>query len=138
MAGGMLPLGERSHEELLRMRAAPGADQGMLAPPEHRAFAREWMAESPVLAGLSLPFAIPAYSAAKALGLHPSRSPASMDELFAGYHGWAEGLLNQLVPSAQATPPVPLVGRGMLDGSFPPPQAPRPMRTRSSEGGVRG
>lgn len=96
-----LPYGEMSHADLATLRNQ-GGDQGMLAPFEHRAFAREWAQENPVLAGVSLPFAIPAYSAAKALGLHQARTPASLDELFAGYHGYAEGMLNKLVPPAQA------------------------------------
>lgn len=100
MAGGML--GDLSHEELMQLRAQPGADQGMLAPFEHRAFAREWAKESPIMAGLSLPAAIPAYAAAKALGLQGARTPASLDQLFAGYHGYAEGMLDRLIPSAQA------------------------------------
>ena len=99
---GMLPLGEQSHEDLYRARRAPGADQGMLAPFEHRAFAREFAQESPVRAAVSLPFAIPAYTAAKAAGLTGARSPASLDEIFAGYHGMLEGLLDRIVPSAHA------------------------------------
>ena len=102
MSGGMLPLGEQSHEDLYRMRRRPGADQGMLAPFEHRAFAREFAQESPFRAAVSLPFAIPAYTAAKAAGLTGARSPASFDEIFAGYHGLVEGMLNRLVPSAHA------------------------------------
>jgi hypothetical protein len=104
---GMLPRGdslaELPHEELYAMRRqAPANMQGMLAPLEHRAFAREFATESPVLAGISMPFAIPAYTAAKALGLTNARSPASLDELFAGYHGLAEGMLSRAVPSAHA------------------------------------
>ena len=97
-------LGELPHEELYRMRSRPGADQGMLAPFEHRAFAREFAQESPLRAAVSLPFAVPLYTLAKALGLTSARSPASLDELFAGYHGMAEGMLNAAVPSAYASP----------------------------------
>lgn len=99
----MLPLDQLSHADLYRMRNAPGADQQLLAPAEHRAFAREFAQESPVRAGLSLPFAIPAYTAAKALGLTDARSPASLDEMFAGYHGLAEGMLDRIIPSAYAS-----------------------------------
>lgn len=99
--GGML--GDLSHAELMKLRAAaPSSEQGMLAPFEHRAFAREWAKEEPVKAGLSLPFAIPAYAAAKALGAQGARTPASLDQLFAGYHGYAEGMLDRVVPSAHA------------------------------------
>jgi hypothetical protein len=99
----MLDLGEMPHEELYRMRASAAPEmQGMLAPFEHRAFAREFAQESPVKAALSLPFAVPAYSLAKALGLQKARTPATMDEVFAGYHGLAEGMLGNIVPSAYA------------------------------------
>jgi hypothetical protein len=87
---GMLPT--MSHADLYRMRNAPGADQGMLGPYEHRAFAREFAQESPVRAAVSLPFAIPAYSAAKALGLTNARSSASLAEILQGYRGLLEGL----------------------------------------------
>jgi hypothetical protein len=36
------------------------------------------------------------------LGLTGSRTPADLDQLFGGYHGYAEGMLNNLVPSAEA------------------------------------
>jgi hypothetical protein len=122
---GMLDL---SHEELYRMRDAPGADQGMLAPAEHRAFAREFTRESPLRAAVSLPFAIPAYTAAKALKLHPSRSPASFAEIGAGYAGLWEGL-QELLGGAAGAP-------GMLNGYAPIPRQRR--RAPAAEGGVRG
>jgi hypothetical protein len=106
----MKPLDELSHAELYALREQPEAMQGMLAPLEHRAFAREWMEENPWAAGLSLPFMIPGYAIAKALGLQKSRTPASMDQVMGGFHGYAEGMLNNLVPSAQAAkkqPPRP-------------------------------
>lgn len=111
--GGMLPaadLPSNSAADLIAAREMlKGRDPGMfqmLAPFDHRAFAREWAQESPWLAGLSLPFAIPAYQAWKGLaqgtGLgEQDASPPSIDQLFAGYHGLAEGMLSHL-PSAQA------------------------------------
>lgn len=100
MPKGMLPddpelLAQLSHEELYRARAKPGADQGMLAPAEHRAFAREFAQESPVRAAISLPFAIPAYTAAKAVGLQNARTPPSLEEMGAGYTGMLEGLFRR-------------------------------------------
>lgn len=66
--------------------------QNALGPMEHQAFAREWVRDSPVLATASLPFAIPAYTASKALGLQKSRSDASWAEIKAGYAGLMQGL----------------------------------------------
>lgn len=94
MTRGMLPLDDLSHAELFLMRQAADADHSMLAPAEHRAFAREFARERPLAAAVSLPFAIPAYTAAKAVGLTRARSPASWDEIFAGYRGLFEGLLS--------------------------------------------
>lgn len=92
------------------------AAQEVLGPWEHRAFAREYAQESPVLAAASLPFAIPGYTAGKAvaktplvssgnpmlalaklvtregMGLHKSRSPASLNEMAQGFAGLGEGL----------------------------------------------
>lgn len=75
----------------MRMQATPD-QQAVIAPYEHQAFAREFAQESPLKAALSLPIAIPAYSAAKALGLMNTRSPASWSELSQGYKGLAQGL----------------------------------------------
>lgn len=60
--------------------------QGVLGPMEHKAFVRELRQNDP-LAALSMLFAIPAYSAAKGLGILNARSPASWDEVFAAYEG---------------------------------------------------
>lgn len=131
---GMLE--DLDHAALYNMRSKPGADQGMLAPQEHRAFAREWAQESPVIAGASLPFAIPAYQLAKLLGLQKARTPASLDELFAGYHGYAEGMLSNMVPSAHATTVKHTQGTTrMIDGTKKPMP---PRRSTHGGGGVRG
>lgn len=83
-----------SHAELWRLReSAPPELQNILAPLEHQAFAREWTQENPLLAVPSLTFAIPAYTAAKSLGLLRARSPASWNEIKAGYRGMIQGLL---------------------------------------------
>ena len=85
-----------SHAELLgaRSKTKDPKVQAQLAPLEHRAFAREFATESPVAAAVSLPFAIPAYSVAKALGLQKARSPASWEEMRQGFTGLGEGLGN--------------------------------------------
>lgn len=84
---------EIPHAELVLARdAAPPEAQKKLAKEEHRAFAREWTRENPFLAVPSLLAAVPAYTAAKATKLVKTRSPASLDEVLAGYQGIWEGL----------------------------------------------
>lgn len=94
-----MDLSTMSHADLLRLRnSIPANDprQQMLAPYEHQAFAREWTQQNPVAASLSLPFAIPAYTAAKGAGLLGARSSASLDEMADAYRGWGQGLLSFL------------------------------------------
>ena len=87
-----MDLSELMHDELLRRRdTSDPLTSDLLAPFEHQAFAREWTKVDP-LAKFALPFAIPGYQLAKLLGLYPSASPASLDQLFAGYTGLAQGL----------------------------------------------
>jgi hypothetical protein len=82
-----------SHESLFRAREGASAEeQERLAPLEHRAFAREWTKESPVVAPVALTFAIPLYTLAKSLGILTARSPASLREITEGYKGIYEGL----------------------------------------------
>lgn len=80
----------------MRDRTRDPQEQNAISPYEHRAFAREWMQQNPLVAGVSLPFAIPAYTIYKALGLSNSRSQPSMDEIKQGYVGYGEGLLKAL------------------------------------------
>ena len=81
-----------SHADLYNMRnSAPPDMQGMLAPMEHRAFAREAVQQNPLMA-LSLAVGIPVYQLAKILGIAPSRTPASMDQVTQGYAGILDGL----------------------------------------------
>ena len=86
-------LGNLSHEELLRLRAATKdpARQAELAPMEHQAFAREQVQSNP-LSALGLLGAIPAYQLAKLLGLQEARTPPSMAQLLAGFKGIGQGL----------------------------------------------
>jgi hypothetical protein len=93
-------LGNMSHADLYRMRDQADGNQNAqntLAPAEHQAFAREWTESNPVLAPISLALAIPAYTAAKALGLTGTdgmTSKPSLDEMMAGYKGIGQGLKN--------------------------------------------
>lgn len=85
-----------THAELFNVRANISQDketQAKAAPAEHRAFAREWTKENPMVAVPSLLAAIPLYSIAKATGIIKARSPASIDEVAEGYRGLMEGLM---------------------------------------------
>ena len=84
-----------SHADLYALRSTlPSNDprQAEIGPYEHRAFAREWTQDSPWIAPLSLAFAVPAYTAAKATGLQKARTPASWGEIGQGYAGIYDGL----------------------------------------------
>jgi hypothetical protein len=86
-------LADLSHEKLYLMRLASDLDiNKLLAPFEHRAFAREWVRENPWLAVPSLAFSIPGYQLSKMLRLRGEGTGASLDQLFAGYQGLFEGL----------------------------------------------
>lgn len=82
----------RSHIDLMMERSRPGADQKLLAPLEHRAYAREYVQDNPVMGPVSMAVAIPAYTALKALGVKKARSPASVHEMVQGYAGILDGL----------------------------------------------
>lgn len=93
-----------SHSELLDVRGKVDRNdkdlQNKLAPLEHRAFAREFAQESPIKAAVSLPFAIPLYTASKALGFQPkARSDASVEEMMQGYKGLVEGIIKAIEDS---------------------------------------
>jgi len=81
------------------------AMQSVLAPYEHRAYARERVANNPAMAAF-FTLAIPAYSAAKASGLiksdSPYASPASLAEMAHGYRGMWEGLSQFLTDQEKA------------------------------------
>ena len=148
-----------SHEELSRMRNAPEADQELLAPLEHQAFAREYASESPLLA-LGLLGAIPAYQLGKSLGLIGSRTGASQPgaQMAAGYRGLGQGLaqagrrgFGALFPSAEAVGPTaptsdagtifasPIDRRGPYFGAPPSPVAslqPTPKKKPAGPGAV--
>jgi len=111
-------LAKMSHAELFLAREKPGADQKRLAPAEHRAFAREAVADNPAMA-LSLGLAIPAYTAAKMLAdmskdvpllsmlfsstsMDQSRSGASVDEVTEGFKGIGEGISRRTARGREA------------------------------------
>lgn len=116
---GMLP--EDDLYAYWRMRDKLPRDDprhAVYGPMEHRQFTREAVERNPLMA-VPLGMFTPIYTAGKALDkvardrgiprpewwknvVGNSRSPASMDEIWAGYHGITEGMLNRLVPSAQA------------------------------------
>lgn len=101
---GMLPVSEDDLYHYWRIRdSLPRNDprHALYGPMEHRQFAHETVRDNPLMA-LPLAAAIPAYTGAKALGLTNARSPASTDEMWAGYHGLVEGMLDWMVPSAHA------------------------------------
>jgi hypothetical protein len=79
--------------ELLRRRklATDPEMQALLAGREHRAYARETVADNPLMA-LSLLVATPAYQLAKLGGLTNSRSSPSMSQMGQGLLGIGEGL----------------------------------------------
>lgn len=90
----MNDLGLLQFAELLRMRdnAKSRAEHNRLAPYEHRAFAREAVADNPLMA-LPLGVATPLYTLGKAAGLLKARSDPSLEEILQAYRGIGEGLL---------------------------------------------
>lgn len=80
------------HELQAARKGKSSREQARMAPFEHRAYAREYVQDKGVRGAASLAVAIPAYSAAKALGLTNARSPASVEEMKQGFMGIREGL----------------------------------------------
>ena len=84
-------------QQLQDLRDKNAGDQQMqqqLAPFEHRAYARESVAENPLNA-LKFAFMIPGYQAAKASGVldsDASTTPASFDQVTQGFAGISDGL----------------------------------------------
>lgn len=89
-------LASLDHSTLLRLRERnPDTNlQKLLAPYEHRAFAREATKENPLMAA-PIAAATPLYAAAKGLGLIGGRSGAGnpLGQMKAGFTGVAEGLV---------------------------------------------
>lgn len=76
----------------LRDSLTPGDPlHSVIGPLEHREFAREAVGRNPTLAA-PVAAGIPLWTLLKYLGLLKTRSPASLDEMFAGYEGMFGGL----------------------------------------------
>jgi hypothetical protein len=75
----------------LRSQFPDQSAQDLIAPYEHRAYAREIVKENPLFA-LGLFGAIPGYQAAKVTGLQKTRSKPSMEQMIQAYKGLFEGL----------------------------------------------
>jgi hypothetical protein len=88
------PLTQAELLDLRRMFDGDDRMQAILGPMEHEAFAREYTEENPWIGAPAMVAGIPAYTAAKALGLHGGRSPASINEIAQAYRGVGEGLGN--------------------------------------------
>jgi hypothetical protein len=88
---------QMTHAELLRMRDAHPEPfmQEVLAPMEHKAFAREYVQENPLMAPAML--TAPAlYYLAKKMKLMGGRTPPSIDQVFAGMEGTIQGLRSRI------------------------------------------
>lgn len=76
-----------------RRQTTDPAEQARIAPFEHRAFAREYVAENP-LAAPGLALMTPGYYLAKKLGLSRGRTEPSLGQVGQGLTGIGEGLIN--------------------------------------------
>ncbi len=91
---------ESEHADLYGARMAGDRLQNeVLAPMEHRAYAREYVENNPITGPLAMAILTAGYTPAKALGLTGSdekTTPASLDQLFGGFEGITEGVANNL------------------------------------------
>lgn len=85
-------LSQKTFSEIRALRDQPGADQNRLGPAEHRAYAKDTVEYSPVLGTAQMALAIPAYEAAKVLGLQSGRSAPSFASMGQGYAGIWDGI----------------------------------------------
>ena len=87
-----------SWDDLRKLRSMYNSDpamQQLLAPLEHRAYAREYVQRNPRTGPVAMAGAVPAWQLAKMFGIgsaRGSRSKPSIDQLFAGYQGMFEGM----------------------------------------------
>lgn len=90
-------LAKMDHSQLYQARyhAKDTNGQNKLAKAEHRAYAREAVAENPMMA-LPIAIATPAYQLYKAL-IPGSRSEGSLDQALSGLIGVGEGLRNAFI-----------------------------------------
>jgi len=85
------PASDLSHSELYRLRAlSPPEDQPMIAPLEHRAFAKSF-AEDHKLLGAGMPLAALGYYLGKKTGAIKSRTPADLDQVWGAVQGTLQG-----------------------------------------------
>lgn len=91
---------ERAFYELLRARdAIPKNDprQNILGPREHGAYAEMRVRKRPIYGLAEQLVAIPAYTAAKAVGVMGGRSKPSIDEMAEAYRGVGRALKKNLL-----------------------------------------
>ena len=65
--------------------------QEIIAPYEHMAWSREYTKDNPRTGSDVMSLGVPMYQLGKMIGVNRGRTPASMDELFAGYQGISQG-----------------------------------------------
>jgi hypothetical protein len=70
--------------------------QNIVAPYDHQAYVREAVAAEPGLGTVQQSILIPGYTATKALGMQQSRSDPSLTEMYRGYKGIYQGLLESI------------------------------------------
>lgn len=88
-------LAQLSHALLYQARErVPKEQQNLISPYEHRAFAREAIAENPLMA-LPIAASIPAYQLYKLID-GGSRSSPSLDQVLQGFIGVGEGITNAI------------------------------------------
>src|SRR5512139_3034063 len=95
---GALDPTKMSHYDLLttrKMLDPKDPIQELLAPYEHRAFAREYVQDHPWTGVPAMMTFIPGYQIYKALGLKPEATPPSLEQAGQGYKGMWEGLFNR-------------------------------------------
>ncbi len=81
-----------SHSDLYQMRQGKDIfDQSLIAPLEHRAFAREAVGDNKLMAAPLLVAPV-LYQLSKAMGFERSRSPADVEQLFQSWAGIIDGL----------------------------------------------
>lgn len=103
-------LPQLTHAQLYSMRQGqPALAQALIAPYEHRAFAREAVTDNPLLSAPVLAGAL-LWDPAKAAGVMNGRSAPSLQSMAQGLLGWREGY-------AASNPPVQAPG---LLGSIQP------------------
>ena len=87
-------ISKMSFDDLMFLREKWNNDpamQQLLAPFEHKAFAKRYIKDNPKSGPLIMGAAIPGYQLAKMFGMR-ARTKPSIDQLFAGYQGMFEGM----------------------------------------------